>query len=166
MNNDSQHPADEDQAVLSFEHKDDSDKEVDMTPMIDCVFLLLIFFLVTASFQLQKSLEVPPPEQKDPNAATKTIEEIEDDADTVIVRIDRDNTIWVNDSEAPSEQDLLLKLRDARENAQTPDGRPASILQVLADGDARHDVVVLVLDAGTAEGFEHVRLASADSEMY
>ena len=61
---DPQPHAAEEQAVLSFEHKDDSDNEVDMTPMIDCVFLLLIFFLVTASFQLQKALEIPPPEQK------------------------------------------------------------------------------------------------------
>jgi len=159
---DPQRPNDEEQAVLSFEHKDSSDKEIDMTPMIDCVFLLLIFFLVTASFQLQKALEVPPPEQKDPDAATRTIEEIEADEDTVIVRIDRDNTIWVNDSEAPSEQDLLLKLREARDNTQAPDGRPPSNLLVLADGDARHDVVVLVLDAGNFVGMEHVRLASAD----
>ncbi len=168
--NDTPLPPDEDQAVVGFEHKDESDKEIDMTPMIDCVFLLLIFFLVTASFQLQKALEVPPPEQKNPDAATKTIDEFESDADTIIVRIDPDNTIWVNDSEAPSEQDLLLKLRDARENAQTPDGRPASTLLVLADGEARHDVVVMVLDAGNAVEMEHVRLASAEDaenfEMY
>ena len=80
----------------------------------------------------------------------------------MIVRIDGDNTIWVNDSEAPSEQDLLVKLRDARESADTPDGRPASILLVLADGEARHDVVVMVLDAGNAVGMEQVRLASSD----
>ncbi|MBU4271954.1 MAG: biopolymer transporter ExbD [Planctomycetes bacterium] len=156
---DSQHPIDEEQAVLSFEHKDDSDKEVDMTPMIDCVFLLLIFFVVTASFQLQKALEIPPPEQKSPNTA-----EIKPDPedDIITVRIDGDNTIWVNDSEAPSEQDLLLKLREARENTTASDGRPASILLVLADGEARHDVVVLVLDAGNSVGMEHIRLASAD----
>ena len=157
--NDSQHQIDEDQAVLSFEHKDDSDKEVDMTPMIDCVFLLLIFFVVTASFQLQKALEIPPPEQKDPNVAEET-PDIEDDI--ITVRIDGDNTIWVNDSEAPSEQDLLLKLRDARENMTASDGRPPSTLLVLADGEARHDVVVLVLDAGNSVGMEKVKLASAD----
>ncbi len=156
---DSQHPIDEEQAVLSFEHKDDSDKEVDMTPMIDCVFLLLIFFVVTASFQLQKALEIPPPEQKTKDVAEKELD-IEDD--TIIVRIDGDNTIWVNDSEAPSEQDLLLKLREARENTTASDGRPPSTLLVLADGEARHDVVVLVLDAGNSVGMEHVKLASAD----
>lgn len=156
---DSQHPIDEDQAVLSFEHKDDSDKEVDMTPMIDCVFLLLIFFVVTASFQLQKALEIPPPEQKSPNVA----EEKPDIPDDIItVRIDEDNTIWVNDIQAPSEQDLLLKLREARENTTASDGRPPSTLLVLASGEARHDVVVLVLDAGNSVGMEHVKLASAD----
>ncbi len=156
---DSQHPTDEDQAVLSFEHKDDSDKEVDMTPMIDCVFLLLIFFVVTASFQLQKALEVPPPEQKDPNAR---VDEPDIPDDIITVRIDEDNTIWVNDIEAPSEQDLLLKLREAREDSTAPDGRPPSTLLVLADGEARHDVVVLVLDAGNSVGMEKVKLASAD----
>lgn len=163
MSDSQQHPIDEDPAVLSFEHKDDSDNEVDMTPMIDCVFLLLIFFVVTASFQLQKALEIPPPEQKDPS-----VSEIEPDIeeDTITVRIDGDNTIWVNDSEAPSEQDLLLKLREAREDMTASDGRPPSTLQVLADGEARHDVVVLVLDAGNSMGFEHVKLAPADdSEM-
>ena len=156
---DSQHPIDEEQAVLSFEHKDDSDKEVDMTPMIDCVFLLLIFFVVTASFQLQKALEIPPPEQKDPNVAERELD-IEDDI--ITVRIDGDNTIWVNDIQAPSEQDLLLKLREAREDTTASDGRPPSTLLVLADGEARHDVVVLVLDAGNSVGMEHVKLASAD----
>ncbi|MBN1395371.1 MAG: biopolymer transporter ExbD [Pirellulales bacterium] len=161
---DHQHPIDEEQAVLSFEHRDDSDQDVDMTPMIDCVFLLLIFFLVTASFQLQKSLEVPPPEQKSPNAQMQ--ESDLEDPDTIIVRIDEDNSIWVNDSLAPSEQDLFLKLREARENAPTPDGRPASTLLVLADGEARHEVVVMVLDAGSHVEMEKVKLASAeDFEM-
>ncbi|NLF07230.1 MAG: biopolymer transporter ExbD [Pirellulaceae bacterium] len=151
----------EDQAVLTFEHKDDSDHEVDMTPMIDCVFLLLIFFLVTASFQLQKALEVPAPESQAPSPQQ---EKLESDEDTITVRIDADNTIWVNDSQAISEQDLLLKIREARENAKnlTPDGRPAHILEVKADGEARHDVVVMVLDAGNAEGMEKVRLSAAD----
>lgn len=162
MNDVKQLPTDDEPAIIGFEHEGRGEGEVDMTPMIDCVFLLLIFFLITASFQLQKSLEVPPPEQKDPDAATTTIEKIEEDADTIIVRIDRDNTIWVNDSEAPSEQDLLLKLRDLRENTKASDGRPPSTLLVLADGEARHDVVVMVLDAGNSVGMEHVKLASAD----
>ncbi len=60
-------PSDDDiDAAVTFERKVAVDDEIDMTPMIDCVFLLLIFFLVTASFALQKALEVPAP-----NSATR-----------------------------------------------------------------------------------------------
>jgi len=153
-------PAEADDDAVAFERKLAADDEIDMTPMIDCVFLLLIFFLVTASFQLQKALEVPAPEQRDKNAA-RTMEEVETDDDYVIVRIDADNTVWVNDSEAPSEQDLLLKLREARQS-QGPSGRGPSTLLVLADSDAKHEIVVRALDAGIEVGMEHIRLASAD----
>ena len=37
----------------------EEDDGLDMTPMIDCTFLLLIFFMITASFHLQKGLEFP-----------------------------------------------------------------------------------------------------------
>ena len=157
----SENTAVEEQAVLTFEHKDDSDNEVDMTPMIDCVFLLLIFFLVTASFQMQKALEVPPPDQP---AESPVPDTPENDADTVTVRIDADDTIWVNDSRATSEQDLLIKLRNAREKAKelTDDGRPAHILEVKADGEATHEVVIMVLDAGNGVGMDELRMKPAD----
>ena len=137
---------------------------LDMTPMVDIVFLLLIFFMVTAAFSLQKSIEVPPPDEEESSQQARTYEEIEQDDDFVIVRIDRDSTIWVDESEAPSEQDLLIKLREARQGppGSTSPG-PGSLL-VLADGDARHETVVMALDAGNAVGMESVRLATVDEE--
>jgi len=99
---DEQNTSAAEEAILNFEKKAVGDDEIDMTPMIDCVFLLLIFFLVTASFQLQKALQIPAPEKREKDVAAKTMEDIQDDEDYIIVRIERDNTIWVNDSEAPS----------------------------------------------------------------
>lgn len=142
--------------------KRESEDEVDMTPMIDCVFLLLIFFLITASFSLQKALEVPAPEQREKDMTARSLEEIESDDDYVIIRIDEDDTIWVNDSEAPSEQDLLLKLREARESSPGSGNTGPTSLLVLADGGAQHETVIRALDAGNAVGMEHVRLATAD----
>ncbi len=140
------------------------DEGMDLTPMVDVVFLLLIFFMVTASYSMQKSLEMPPPDQQEKAAEARTIEEIEADDDYIIVRISKDNTIWVNEAEAPSEPELLLKLREAR--AGTPGSSspgPTSML-VMADREADHGTVVMALDAGNAVGMENVRYACVDED--
>lgn len=69
------------------------DTEMDMTPMVDVTFLLLIFFMVTAAFTLQKSLQVPKP---NPDEASETVQEQEeDDSDRVTVQVDEFNTYHV-----------------------------------------------------------------------
>jgi biopolymer transport protein ExbD len=147
--------------------RDDSEREadeLDMTPMVDVTFLLLIFFMVTAAFSLQKSLEQPVPDREQEAEQARTIQEIEENDDYVIVQIDRDNAIWVGESEAPSEQDLLVKLREARDVGGGEVG-PSNLL-VLADTGCRHETVVKVLDAGNAVGFESLRLATVDEEDF
>ncbi|NUQ61330.1 MAG: biopolymer transporter ExbD [Pirellulales bacterium] len=149
---------------VRFSVKREEDPGLDMTPMVDMTFLLLIFFMVTAAFALQKSLDVPTPDKQDSATQARTIEELEMDDDYVIIRIDRDNTVWVNDSEAPSPQEVLVKLREAREGEPGTDTKGPSSLLVLADGEARHETVVMALDAGNAVGMENVRLATVDEE--
>ncbi len=66
------------------------------------------------------------------------------------------------EGEAQSEQQLLMKLREAK---QSPAGRdsvgPTSML-VMADEECHHETVVMVLDAGSAVGMENVRLTTGD----
>lgn len=139
--------------------------ELDMTPMVDVTFLLLIFFMVTAAFSLQKSMEVPTPDPDNTEQA-RTIQEIDEDADYVVVQIDKDNTVWVGESEAPSEQDLLVKLRAARFAGAASGKRGPTKLLVLADTDCRHETVIRVLDAGNDIGFESLRLATVDEDDF
>ncbi len=153
-------PDDEEPEPMHFSVKRTEDDGLDMTPMVDVTFLLLIFFMVTAAFSLQMSLEVPPP--KTDEAAQNPEPEPPNPNDTVIIQISKDNTVWVNDREAPSEQDLLIKLREALEGDSRGDG-PRSLL-VMADRECRHDVVVRALDAGNAEGLEDIRLAYVDED--
>ncbi len=138
------------------------DEGLDMTPMVDVTFLLLIFFMVTAAFTLQKSIEIPPPDEKESAQQARTVEDLKED-NFIIVQIAKDNTIWVDDREAPSEQDLLIKLREARD-ALGGSG-PMSLL-VLADRECRYKTVVMALDAGNAVGVEDIRLASVDEEDF
>lgn len=153
----------EDEPIKFRRPEEKAGDDIDMTPMIDVVFQLLIFFMVTAAFGLQKSIELPRSSPTENSAAARTIEELEKDTDHVVVRVDADNRLWVNDIEALSDQELLSKLRAER---QGKGGKPGpNKLMVLASGDARNDKVVQALDAGTAVGMEDVRLATVDDDF-
>ena len=136
---------------------------MDMTPMVDVTFLLLIFFMVTAAFSLQKSLELPKPKKDDPSVNAQQ-ENPEEDSSYVTVFIDEFNTYRVVtvdwDVEAPSEQELLRKLREAR-NGDSSGTIPTKLL-VRAHGDSLHEKVVAALDAGTEVGMEQVQLMTVE----
>lgn len=141
------------------------DTEMDMTPMVDVVFQLLIFFMLTAAFALQKSLTLPKPADDQPSESV-VAKPIESSPEFVIVRVDEFNTFHVItvdwEEEAPSEQDLHVRLRRAREGSAN--GVIPSKLMVEANGDALHGRVVAALDAGTATGFEEVQLSTVENE--
>lgn len=149
---------------LKFRRDPPPADEWDMTPMIDVVFLLLIFFMVTAAFSLQKAIELPEAEEQAAASTLPTLEELEQDTDYVIVEIDKDNMIWVDDLPAPSQQELLSRLRMIRRGRDVG-GRGPRRLLVVASGMARHEQVVQVLDAGMEVGMDDIRLASADDAL-
>ncbi len=136
-----------------------SEDDMDLTPMVDVTFLLLIFFMITAAFALQKSIEVPPV-QDDDAAPTQTVDDLE--KDSIVVRIDGDNIFWVGaprwdeEQKALSPQEMRSKLREAR---GADNSGPAKML-VQANGDTRHQFVVAALDAGSGVGMEEIRLMS------
>ena len=144
----------------------DGDDDVDMTPMVDVTFLLLIFFMVTAAFALQKSIEVPTPDTQEGASQSRSIQEFEQDDDFIVVRVASDDTIWVEESEAPSDQQLLLRLRELRSGRALGGSRGPNSLLVLAHGDAMHETVVRALDAGTAVGMDEIRLATVEDEDF
>ncbi len=156
----------DDQLELDFGPKHEmSEAAMDMTPMVDVTFQLLIFFMVTAAFSMQKSIEIPKPEQEESVQAQPI--DPQTDPNCVIVQIDEYNTFQVlyetiapEDTEAGSEQELLQKLRYARDSA--PGGSPPSKLLVQAHGEARHEFVVMALDAGTSVGMEQVQLMTVE----
>jgi len=140
------------------------DTEMDMTPMVDVTFLLLIFFMVTAAFSVQKSIEVPKPQTD--QASSNVREQEQNESERVTVRVDESNTYRVTtvdwEEEAPSVQELLRFLRQARDGDST--GNVPTTLLVEASGEALHEKVVAALDAGSQEGFSEVLLATVEEE--
>lgn len=150
----------------------DDEGDLDMTPMVDVTFLLLIFFMITAAFALQKAIAVPASD--DAAAAVEIVEEPEDDS--IVVRLDGDNIYWVicpawpEEEKAISKQDMRNLVRAARRGAP-PGGEAAAStpgyakLLVQASGDATHEFVVAALDAGSGASVEEIRLMKVEDDF-
>jgi biopolymer transport protein ExbD len=153
----------EEESLLPVKRVKTPEAELDMTPMCDVTFQLLIFFMVTAAFALQKSFEIPKPKQDE--ASTQVVaKDPEEDPSYLTVYVDEFNTYRVVtpdwDVEAPSEQELLRKMREAR--ATGSGGVVPTKLLVKAHGDSLHEKVVAALDAGTEVGMEQVQLMTIE----
>lgn len=153
----------EEEPITPPERSEGEEAEMDMTPMVDVTFLLLIFFMVTAAFSMQKSLEIPKPKQDEPSTQVQQ-QDPEEDPEYVTVYVDEFNTYRVVtvdwDEEAPSEQELLRKLREAR-NGDSAGNVPTKLL-VKAHPDSLHEKVVAALDAGAEVGMEQVQLMTVE----
>lgn len=125
--------------------------ESDMTPMIDVTFQLVIFFMIAATYTVQKTLDLPTSQPDPEAAATVTMEELE--KENVIVKIAADGSVTVQ-NEPVAIADLVPKFNDAM--------RSNSSAEMVLDihDDALHDVVVQVLDAAGAAGIQKVLFVS------
>ena len=86
-------------------------EELDLTPMVDVTFLLLIFFMITAAFNLQKKFDIPPSRSEE--AALTTIIETSDEA-AIEVEIGSDNRVYFDDFSAETYDEILAMLTTAR----------------------------------------------------
>lgn len=151
---------------VQFAPIDVPEEVMDMTPMVDVVFQLLIFFMMTAAFSLQKALEMPPPSNQEETAQAQTLEELENEGDFIIVRIDRDNNVTVDGTDAPSEQELLTRLREAKSGGAGQAGPVRTSVLVMADPQCLHETVIRALDAANAVGMERIRLATVEDTAF
>jgi biopolymer transport protein ExbD len=142
---------------LEFRKRELSQEEMDLTPMVDMTFLLLIFFMVTASFTVQKSIDfpAPSPEGKGATQTTFTLDELEERS--IMVRIDERNVIFVDDEPLPD----LLRLSDVLRQALST---RRNEMVVSADDRAFHETVVAVIDAANEVGMQKIRMASGGAE--
>ena len=128
-------------------HHISDDAEINITPMLDIVFIMLIFFIVTTSFVKEKGLEVSRPSKSPPK-------EIQQDKGPIVVRIDSTGLISVK-GRILEPRAVVANLE--REKAE----KPASPLIVAAHPEADTEALVTVLDAARAVGIESVNVATA-----
>ena len=129
-------------SVSQFE--DEEEDAVNLTPMLDVVFIMLIFFIVTASFVKESGIDV-----NRPNAATAERKE----KGNILVAISADNQIWIDRRQVDPR---ALRANIERMHAENPNG--AVIIQ--ADEESKNGLLVLVMDAARLAGVKNVSIAA------
>jgi len=125
--------------------KREEEAEINMTPMLDIVFIMLIFFIVTATFVKETGLDVnkPPPDEQD---------EPEEEEENIFIQIDSANRVFVNLRPVDIGS---VRANIERLHAENPEG---AVLIQPAD-DAYADTVVQVYDQARQAGVYNVSIA-------
>ncbi|QDV47742.1 Biopolymer transport protein ExbD/TolR [Stieleria neptunia] len=149
---------DDDDDEPIFQKTKREEEELDMTPMVDVTFLLLIFFMVTAAFSLQKSIEMP--RQQTDAPSTTVVEEEEEDLEMVEVQVDEFGSFLVLatdwQEETPGKQNLITTLKRANET-----GNPARLV-IKVHELCKLQYLVDAMDAGTIAGFTETQVTQVE----
>jgi biopolymer transport protein ExbD len=126
--------------------REQDEAEINITPMLDIVFIMLIFFIVTTSFVKEQGLEVSRPSSSPPK-------EVKQDKGPIVVKINSGNLISIK-GRVLEPQAVEANLE--REKAE----KPTSPLIIAAHPEADTEALVLILDAAEAAGIESVNVAT------
>ena len=118
--------------------------EVNLTPMLDVVFIMLIFFIVTASFVKEAGIDITRPP-----AATAERKE----RGNILIAITNNDQIWVDRRQVDPR---ALRANIERLHAENPQG--SVIIQ--ADVESKNGLLVQVMDAARLAGVSSVSLAA------
>ncbi len=124
---------------------EEEDNEINLTPMLDVVFIMLIFFIVTASFIKEAGIDVNRPD-------TITADRQEDAA--ILIAIAPNDEIWIDrkviDPRGVRDQIERLHLEN-----------PKGSIVIQADEESTHEMLVIVMEAAKQVGVANVAIASS-----
>ena len=127
---------------------EDEENEINLTPMLDVVFIMLIFFIVTASLLSESGLDTNRPDQDPPQV-------LQDEEGAILVIIDETDDIWIDNRVVDPR---AVRANIERLHAEDPD-RP---LVVQASTTSTAATLVAVMDASRQADVYDISIASAN----
>ena len=125
-------------------YQEEEENEINLTPMLDVVFIMLIFFIVTATFIKEAGIQVERPD-------TVTADS-QDDA-SILIAISPNDDIWIDRQKRdPRAVRSLLE----RLHAENPKGS----IVIQADEESTHATLVIVMEAAKGAGVKNVSIAT------
>ncbi|MGM0563459.1 MAG: ExbD/TolR family protein [Pseudomonadota bacterium] len=132
--------------AFSQQHHSQEESEIDITPMLDVVFIMLIFFIVTASFVKESGIEVNRPEASTAEQQTKA---------NIFIAINERGEIWIDKRKV---QEDSVRAVIERLHAENPQGS----VVIQADEEARVKLLASVTDAARLAGVSNVSFATEE----
>ncbi|MCH8098992.1 MAG: biopolymer transporter ExbD [Proteobacteria bacterium] len=124
--------------------QEDEGEEINLTPMLDVVFIMLIFFIVTATFIKESGIQV--------NRPDTVTAEFQEDA-SILIAISSTDEIWIDRKEREPRA-----VRGVIERLHSENPKGSIVIQ--ADEDSTNEMLVIVLEAAKAAGVKNVAIAS------
>jgi biopolymer transport protein ExbD len=125
---------------------EEEENEINLTPMLDVVFIMLIFFIVTATFIKEAGIQVERPD-------TVTAD-TQDDA-SILIAISEADEIWID---RQKRDPRAIRSIIERLHAENPKGS----IVIQADEESTNEVLVIVMEAAKAAGVSNVAIATDD----
>lgn len=123
---------------------DEDAGEIDLTPMLDVVFILLIFFIVTSVFVTEAGIEVTKPDASTAEATG---------GDLILIAVGTDGDIWIDGEQIDPRfirSRFELRLADA----------PNSAIIIQADQDANNEQLMLILEAAREANIDDISISA------
>ena len=132
---------------MKFKRPNKYDLIINTTPLVDVVFLLLIFFVITPILENSNRIEI--------NLPKATVEQVESSSQAVEVAIERDGGVFVNGLPILNSNPRILK----KELESLSGGDMSMPVVLYADGEVSHQTVVNIMSIIKNIGFEGLQLA-------
>jgi len=136
---------------MKISSQENENRKLNLTPLIDVVFLLLIFFMVSTTFEKQAKLKIELPEA----SANPEVSQTQD----LVISISQKGVFFVNNNELVNAKRQTLK---SALQKVTEDARDMPVI-IRADANAAHKYVVMAMDVLGNMGFESVSMATTQS---
>ena len=124
--------------------EEEEDNEINLTPMLDVVFIMLIFFIVTATFIKEAGIDV--------NRPGAISAESQEDA-AILIAISENDEIWIDRKETDPR---ALKPIIERLHLENPKGS----IVIQADEESTNEMLVIVMEAAKSAGVTNVAIAT------
>ena len=137
---------------MNLQPGSEDEPDINLTPLIDVVFLLLIFFMVSTTFEHQSRIQIELPEA--------TADATEQEEDTLEILIDAQGRFFIGDQQVINSE--LKTLKSAISKAVG--NRGTLPVTIRADANTPHQAVIRALDATSQLGLTHISLATSKIE--